>query len=248
LGKGVMAMEEVSVNSQEKEIDLRVLFDILRKNLILMIVVSIVFGGAFYAYSKFFITKQYEATAMLIVNNFDEKKSTLTNTEITAAQGLADLYSVIIKSDRVMNLVIENLSLSTTPDALKKNITVSTVNSTQVISIAMRHPNTSYAKDVVAEIIKVTPEIIKKTVDAGSVRVLGDEPVISNNGAPVSPNSLRNGIIGALVGFLLVLAIAFIREFTNTTFKTEEDISRLLNIPLLGLIPSVDAKDFNKTV
>ena len=39
LGKGAMMMEEVSVNSQEKEIDLRVLFDILRKNLILMIVV-----------------------------------------------------------------------------------------------------------------------------------------------------------------------------------------------------------------
>lgn len=240
-------MEEVKVNSQEKEIDLRVIVDILRKNLIAMLVVAVLFGGVFYAYSKFFITKQYEAEAYLIVNNVADNKATLTNPELSAAQSLADIYSIIIKSNSVMNQVIQNLSLSTTSDTLKKSISVSTVNSTQVISISMRHSNPGYAKDVVAEVVKVAPSIIKDRVAAGSVKVIS-QPRITNNGAAVSPNSFRNGIIGALIGLVLVLAIAFIREFANNTFKTEDDISKALNIPLLGIIPSVEIKSFNKTV
>ncbi len=240
-------MEEKVESVKEKEIDLRVIFGIIRKNLIAIILVTIIFGVIFFLYSKFFIAKKYEAGAVLIVNNVSEAGTTVNNAELTAAASLADVYSIIIKSDTVLNEVISNLNLSTTPEALKGSISVSTVDSTQVINISMRSTKPEYAKQVVEEIIKVAPPIIKDKVEAGSVKIIS-EARISNNGAPVSPNSTRNAVIGALIGFVLILAFIVVRELANNTFKTEDDIVNSLNIPLLGIIPEVETKDFNKRV
>lgn len=231
--------------SSGKEIDLRVVFGIIRKNIILIVLVTVVFAILFFAYSKLFISKQYEASAVLIVNNISESSSTVNNAELTAAASLADVYSIIIKSDAVLNEVINNLNLSTTPEVLKKSINVSTVDSTQVINVSMNSTRSEYAKQVVEEIIKVAPPIIKDKVEAGSVKIIS-EARISNNGAPVSPNSSKNAIIGALVGLVLVLAFVFVKELANNTFKTEDDIINSLNIPLLGIIPAVETKEFNR--
>ena len=86
-----------------------------------------------------------------------------------------------------------------------------------------------------------------KIVHAGSVEVVNGA-TISNNGSPVSPDSNKYALVGGLIGFILVMAFIFVREFTNNTFKTEDDIINTLNIPLLGIIPSVDSKEFNKSV
>ena len=244
-----MQMEEMNNSGVEKEFDLRVFWGIIRKNIILIIVASLVFAGVFFAYSKFFITKQYEANAVLIVNNMNatDGKNYATTAELSAAQTLADVSAILIKEEPVLEPVIKNLGLNTTVDSLSKKISVSSLNSTQVIKITMRDSDATRAKNVVAEITKVAPPIIKDTVKAGSVEVVRDSK-ISNNGAPVSPNSMRNGIIGGLVGFVLIIVFVFVRELTNNTFKTEDDVLNSLNIPLLGIIPFVDAKEFNKSV
>ena len=91
------------------------------------------------------------------------------------------------------------------------------------------------------------PPIIKDRVEAGSVEIIS-EAKISNNGNPVSPKTARNTAIGGLVGLILMFAVVLIKELLNNTFKTEEDITEKLNMPLLGVIPAVDVKEFNKNV
>ncbi len=238
-------MEEKVENSKEKEIDLKVIFNIIRKNIIAIILVTVIFAVGFYVYSKLFAPKEYEASAVLIVNNISDSNSTVNSNELTAARSLADVYSIIIKSDTVINEVINNLNLSATADSLKNSINVSTIDSTQVINISMRSTRPEYAKMVVEEIVKVAPPTIKEKVEAGSVKIIS-EARISNNGNPVSPNSSRNAIIGGLIGFVIIMAFVIIKDLSNNTFKTEEDIADTLNIPLLGIIPEVDTKAFNR--
>ncbi len=240
-------MEAKNVDTQGIKLDFGKLLDIVRKNIVTIILSVVILAVGFYVYSKFFIPKQYEASATLIVNNLPDETNVVNNSEITAAQNLAKFYSIIIKSDNVLDTVIKNLGLNTKPETLKSSIDVSTVNSTQIISISMRHTKSSYAKEVVAEILNVAPDVIKKEVKVGSVKVVSKSR-ISNGGAPVSPNSFRNGMIGGLIGLVLSLAFVFVRELSNNTFKTEDDIAQSLGIPLLGIIPSVDTKEFNKNV
>ncbi len=232
---------------RESEIDLRAILQLLKRNLALLIVVTLVFGAGAYLFSRFFMTKKYEANATIIVNNLSDGQTTVNSGEITAAQNLADLYAIIIKSDTVLQEVINRKMLNMTYEELRSAINVSSINSTQVITVSIVHENAETAKKIIESVVEVAPPIIKDRVEAGSVEVIS-EPGITNNGNPVSPNSRRNALLGAAVGLILTLAFVFIKELTNNTFKTEEDITEELKIPVLGLIPAVDTKEFNKNV
>ena len=236
-------MDEVKEQKNEKEIDLRFIFEILKKNIIPLVLVTVIVGAMSFFGSMLFIPKQYEADAMLIVNNKQTDNQGVGSGEIIAAQNLAEVYSIIIKSDTVLQQVIDDLKLNMTYEQLYKAISVSSVDSTQVISVKMRSTDADFAKKIIADVVKVAPPIIADKVEAGSVKVIS-EARISNNGNPVSPNLTKNAMFGALIGFVITLAVVFIKAFFRNTLKTENDITNTLGIPLLGIIPEIDEKEF----
>ena len=236
-------MDEVKEQKSEKEIDLRFIFEILKKNIIPLVLVTVIVGAMSFFGSMLFIPKQYEADAMLIVNNKQTDNQGVGSGEIIAAQNLAEVYSIIIKSDTVLQQVIDDLKLNMTYEQLYKAISVSSVDSTQVISVKMRSTDADFAKKIIADVVKVAPPVIADKVEAGSVKVIS-EARISNNGNPVSPNLTKNAMFGALIGFVITLAVVFIKAFFRNTLKTENDITNTLGIPLLGIIPEIDEKEF----
>lgn len=238
-------MDEIKEQQGEREIDLRFIFEILKKNIIPLVLVTVIVGAMALFGSMIFIPKQYEADAMLIVNNKQSDSQVINSGEIVAAQNLAEVYSIIIKSDTVLQQVIDDLKLNMTYEQLYKAISVSSVDSTQVISIKMRNTDPDFAKEIIADVVKVAPDVIKDKVEAGSVKVIS-EARISNNGNPVSPSLTKNALFGAIIGFVITLAIVFIKAFFRNTLKTESDITNTLGIPLLGIIPEIDEKEFAK--
>lgn len=228
------------------EIDLSVIFQIIKKNILPMILAALLFGAGAYLATDNLMAKQYRASSKLIVNNKkgDSEKS-VNNSEIAAAQMLASTYSVIIKSNSVLQPVIDKMQLNMTYEQLEKSITVSTVSNTQIIEISMKSTDPNFAKKVVENVVKVAQPVIMDVVEAGSVKVV-DEARLANNGNPVGPNALRNAFIGAFAGLLFVLVIVIIKEFFNKRFKSENDITNTLGLPLIGMIPHVSRKDFEK--
>lgn len=233
---------------KETEIDISAVFKMIGKHIVPIILVTILFGAAAYIGTDFLIPKQYKASATLIVNNKVNASTTgggISSNEIQAAQNLAEVYSIIIKSDSVLEPVIEKMELNMSVEQLSNAISVSSVNSTQIIEVSIKSTDPSFAKKVIANVVKVAKPVILDKVEAGSVKVI-DEAKIANNGNPVGPNSKKNAVIGALAGFVLVLLIVFIKEFFNKKFKTENDVTNILNLPLIGVIPQVDGKEFGK--
>ena len=56
-------------------------------------------------------------------------------------------------------------------------------------------------------------------------------------GAPSSPNYRLNLIVGAVIGVLAGIVVAFIGNYFDTSIKTLEDAERSLGLPVLGVIP-----------
>lgn len=56
-------------------------------------------------------------------------------------------------------------------------------------------------------------------------------------GAPSSPNYKTNMIVGAVVGIIGGVIVAFIYNYFDTSVKTLEDAERSLGLPVLGVIP-----------
>jgi capsular exopolysaccharide synthesis family protein len=59
--------------------------------------------------------------------------------------------------------------------------------------------------------------------------------------ATVQPNYFLNMAVGLIAGALLALGSAFILEFFDDRFRTEEDIKERLGIPVLASIPALTA-------
>ncbi len=57
------------------------------------------------------------------------------------------------------------------------------------------------------------------------------------NDSPVSPNIPLNLALGAVVGLIFGIGIAFCLEYLDTSVKSLEDVERFLNVPVLAVIP-----------
>lgn len=56
---------------------------------------------------------------------------------------------------------------------------------------------------------------------------------------PVKPNKRKNILLGLLVGLMLGVGLAFFHDYMDDTIKDDEDARKILNWPLLAIIPHI---------
>lgn len=236
-------MEANLLEQDYETIDLRELFFIIKNNIVAIIAVTVLFAVAGGMVTMFMITPMYEASATMIVNTRQDQTANVTNDQINSAKNLVDTYAIIIKSDTVLSSVISDLNLDMTYSQLSSSVTVSAVDSTQVMQVSVQNADPALAKSIVAEITAIAPEIILDKVEAGSVKVISEARA---GYKPVSPSLTKNVAIAALLGLVLSVGFVLLREMLNNTFKSDEDIQKNLGIPVLGVIPRVEDNDNGK--
>ena len=236
-------MNEKANNRDEYTIDLMLMIGLLRKHLIFLIIAAIIGGGLAYSYTKYLIPDKYKATATVIINNRATDEKYIYPSEIQSSQDLAQLYSIIIKADNVLEAVKKDLDLNISNEQLKNSITVGLVGDTQVVEISCVSTNPDYALDLVTKFVEHSQPVILEKVEAGSVKIIND-PALSNNGHPIAPSRQKNTMIGFLGGAVLAAAFIILREMLDTKFKTEQDVTNTLGIPVLGVIPYIEEKEF----
>lgn len=59
--------------------------------------------------------------------------------------------------------------------------------------------------------------------------------------APVAPRRMMNTLLASVVGLMLMVGLAFVVEYLDTTLKPE-DVERLWQLPVLGKLPRWDGK------
>lgn len=221
-------------NEGYETIDLLEVLNAVRQHLLAVILATVILAGVGFGVSKFFITPQYEASALMIVNTRQDTTSNVTSDQINSAVKLVDTYSIIIKSRTVLQQVIDDLNLVIDYDSLYKRVTVSDVDTTQVIKIAVQDPNPQAAQIICNQITAVAPGIIMDKVEAGSVKVIESA---SLPGKPVSPRTLRTTALGMMLAMVVCVGIVVLRMLLNNKINTEEDVEKYLGLPVLGVIP-----------
>ena len=223
----------------EIEIDLWELFQILLKNWLWILLSTLGCAILGLLITMFLITPKYRSEATMIVNTRQDQTTTVTNDQITSAQKLVDTYSIIIRSRRVVDPIMEKLNIEADYESFVKNIIVESVNDTQVMSIQVENKDPEIALQVVQEIVDRAPGAIISTVEAGSVNVVS-EPYV-NSEVPVSPSKLKNTAIAAFIGLFISSGAFLLIAFLDNTFKSEEDIQKQLGLVTIGIIPTTES-------
>ncbi len=235
----------LKVNVLEKkntrELNLGELFSILKGRWLIILVAAVVVAAAVFGYNKLFVTPMYRASAQLFVDvrkESSDEHNTYTNAaNITAAKELANTYVHVIKTNTVLNQVIEELDLDMTYSQLNAKIAAKVVDETQILEIYVTDANKKRALDIVTKIVELAPGIINEKIDSSRLIQINDPEVSSS---PVSPNVFGNTAIGFVAGFVLVYVYFLVMRLLDNKFKSAESIQRILDLPVLGVIPTVD--------
>jgi capsular polysaccharide biosynthesis protein len=224
-------------NEENEVIDLTEILSAVRQHLLELIFVTLVAALVGFTASKFLMNPKYDSSALMIVNTRQDVNANVTSDQINSATKLVSTYSIIIKSDTVLQQVIDNLGLNLTYAKLNKRVTVAAVDDTQVMKITVQSDSPEWARQVCEQIITVAPDVIKEAVEAGSVKVISNPSLATE---PVSPNIKKNTMLAAAVGFVLVIGIIVLQVLLDNKINTEEDVTKYLDMTVLGVIPQYD--------
>ncbi len=217
---------------------------VLRKNWLLLIVLTLVGLGVSAGYSLT-RTPMYESSSTVAVSTQAGGSVQDVQQGANFAQTRINTYVGLTTTPIVLNPVIADLNLGMTASSLEAKITASSALNTTLIQISATDADPIVAAEianaVAASLSTVVPQIEPEIGEGGSpvrlTRVSDAQPALS----PASPNVPINLALGTLVGLAVGAAITVLRTLLDNKVRTPRDAEGITSAPSLGAI-AFDAK------
>lgn len=229
--------------NEEMEIDLQRVFGAILHRSWLIILVAVLCAVVTLLGTIFFITPQYQSTAMFYVNNNsisvgDVSLSSITSSDITASKNLVNSYIVILKTRASLNDVIDYAGVDRTYSEVRSMISAESVDNTEIFRVVVTSPDPQEAEKIANAIAYILPKRIASIIEGTSAKIV-DSAIVASS--PSSPSYTRNAMIGFLLGFILAVGVIVLREIFDITIRTEEDVTQGCKYPVLAAVPDMAA-------
>ena len=244
-------------NLNDNSIDLLQLLKFFISKIWIAIILVILGGMSAFCVAKFKMPLKYQSHISMYVKNSNKTTSandSVNQGDLNVARSLVSTYIVVLQDDTVMEQVgnelikkhpldeiskcfrinyDENGQSSVSVSDIRNSLSMSSVNSTEVLRVTSETKSPEISASVCNIIAEKAQTVLVRVVGAGSVEVIGPAK-ISN--VPSSPNIPKITMMGALVGFVVAFGIVFLIYFFDNTVKSPEEIERRFNKPILGEI------------
>lgn len=232
-------------NNDVMEIDLLKLFKALWRKALVIILVALILAAAAFAYTLFFVSPSYDATASIYVNNssfsFGATSFSISSSELSASNSLVNTYIYILKSRTTLEDVISRATLPYTYEELSEMITTKAIQGTAAFDVTVRSDSPTMSEHIANAIAEVLPNRIAEIVDGSSVRIVDYAIVPAHRAAP---SYAKNTAIGFLIGALLAAGIVTVRyiidEQNDVVIHSADELRKLYpEVKVLALIPDM---------
>lgn len=232
---------------KKEKINLKRLNSVLKKNQIKIIILLLLFALCGYFYSYNFVVPKYKSTSTILLasNSLNRDNNTVTQTDVNLNKTLISTYGKILKSNNVLEKVIENLNLNVTKEDLYKNVQIEEVKDTQIIQIGVVNEDATMAQKIANELNKVFIEEIKQIYKMDNINVVDKA---SMEVEPYNVNHIRDILVFVLIGIFFSISMISVVYFLDTTIKIEQDVEEFIGVNLIGTIPKNKAKDENEII
>lgn len=251
----------MTVNNEEKEIDLKDLFSLFLSKLWIIILAVIIGGAGAFCYSKFVLPLKYASHISMYVQSYTtfNENPDLNFNNINNSKQLINTYMEVLKDDAVINAVGDRLSASFDDDVLSESfsvvdgkispaslracISISSVTDTSALNLSAVTRNAELSAAVCNSVAKVAPKYLSEAVGVGQINTIDTAKVYNT---PVSPNNKKNALIGAAAAAFLVMLIIFLVDFFDNTIKESGWLGSRFKKAIIGEIQQFGEKDKKK--
>lgn len=187
-------------------------------------------------------TPVYEASIKILVGQEQqtEEPSNLQS-NVQGLQQITQTMQLAVVSRPVAKEVIKTIGLETTPGDFLDELSAEQLEATQFIEVSYRDTDAERAQRVVNATGDVFSEEISRispSTNAITATVWERAPVPD---FPVSPDFVRNILLGLAVGLLLGVAMAFLAEYLDDSWRSPEEVEMISGVPNFGVIPGFEA-------
>lgn len=227
-------------------------FGIAIKHIWIIFAAMIIGGLAALYYTSFLVTPKYESETKYLVDttslatdagyygsttaSVEEQRNTVLSRlivssyiEILQTHNFSEYLAIMLESNT-------NLSRPYTGDELFGMIkyTFEEEKEFYLVTVTATDPADAF---IIARCIEENSEsylATKKSSAQGTLKVIDNARTNEN---AVNVNFVLNAIIGALCGAILAFAIAFVIDINDVRIKSEKELIRAVDLPVIGSIP-----------
>jgi capsular polysaccharide biosynthesis protein len=213
----------------EKELKINDFFQVIKKYLWMIALLSVLTTAAGGFYSTYYTTPMYQSSTQILLH-MDKPNPDMMNT-----------LEVILKDPAVLDKVINQLSLNKSSDALNGQITFAE-NGSEVVKISVADSDPALAAKIANTTATVFIQQMGNILGIYDVKVLSEAKVGKN---PIPINSKRTQYIGMsfAIGIILSVGLAILFDSLDDSVTSEREIEKLLELPILGCISKVNRKN-----
>ncbi len=224
------------------EITFKDILNIIKKNVLLIVIVSVILAMVTFIFTSCFVPEEYTSKVKLYVETNADSSQTNYNAlnSMNYAKSVVPTYIEMLETTKFYSEVSKTLEDKYTPSQLSQKITFKAIEDTEVFEAVVVDENPTEAKAIADAVAQTAPEILANFNDNANLKVVDDATLPKS---PSSPNVAKNVLIAFAAGVVLSLIFAFGQEFFDTRIKYNNEMTEILGIPVLSAVP-----DFEKAL
>ncbi len=218
---------------------LRQYLEVVRRRKLIVIAILAVSLGAASALTLA-TTSLYQAETTIVVG---QGTCIVQGQNANAIQPFAATAAGLMQGTVVARSVIKDLHLNMTPQQLLGSVSVSFNPESAAVKASVTNHDPELAKRIADRLGVNFKQLVRQRLGKGTATTPPLEACIWDPGhilpGRVAPKPTQNLLIAGVLGLILGLLIAFLRDYFDRTLRTVEEIERAFGVPVIGQIPTV---------
>lgn len=229
----------LTMGKKNSMIDLVKLVKFLLKYCWLILICALVgFGFMYHRATQNKITTYTAFGTMYIMNGNPNAQNYgyASSSDLNSAVQLLDTYMVVIRSNKVLDVVSERLSTDypgITPEYIAATLSMGPVGETGVVKVLCTTVEPQLAADICNAVMDIAPNEIKRVVNAGIIEVIDKAtvPTVPNVSSP-----MKKAITGALAGAAFASGILTLLFLLYRKVRDTKELTDHYTLPVLASI------------
>lgn len=230
-----------------REMDLRVFWSILLRNMKVIVVVAVVMALAVGGATELLTEDTYSSKCTMYVMNITKDSAGdttgISSAGLDASQRMVAEYIQILKSDKVLldvqaRLLLKGHKMSVSQ--IRSSLSMTAVEETALLRIAATTGDPDLSKDICDALQECAPDHVKEVM-LGIGHVASVD--VASRGSLQSPQTARNTVLGAILGFVVSCGFAIVMYLMDNTMKDERDLKTRFEVNVLGVVPNFESAE-----